>query len=311
MSKKKKNSSKQLKVISLDDSRERAEQSALPLEATEVKDGTPVNLNEAAVSDQEQESNKKTASLWLKKLRGLQEPSTRINKLFLELQNNTEEMGVLFAFVSARLENSLCRTLYLDFLRILSGARPVSYEVREKLYLHARNRNHPLLRVLALQSQPERTHVAPHPSLIANFASMDPELHEISLGRKKALARNADIDMVQRLSRDPDPRVIRILLDHPKLTEKDLIKVASRRPAAPSALTEVIHHIRWGARPAAQEAIALNPYSPAGLAAALLPMLPAHIRRQLLSGLNAHPLVRAVAEALAGDSTALDQLLNL
>jgi len=306
------NSTPERKVVSLDDYRERIsspelEKQRLISEAASREPDEAQKLRSFVEPEAEVE---KIAKAWMKRLRGLQETSTRINRLFQGLQENTEEMGALFEYVSGRLGHSLCRTLYLDFLRLLSGARSISYEIREKLYMHARERKMPLLRVLALQSQSYSTKEAPHPSLVADFASMDPELHEVSLGRRKTLARTANMDLVQRLSRDPDPRVIQILLCHPKLTEKELIKIASRRPASPAALSEVIHHERWGARPSAQEAIALNPYSPSGLAAALLPMLPSKVRKQVLTGLNAQPLVRAVAEALEGDSSSLDTMLN-
>ena len=52
----------------------------------------------------------------------------------------------------------------------------------------------------------------------------------LTLGERKSLARRPDRDLIARVMRDPNPDVIRILLNNPGLTESDVVRVCARRP---------------------------------------------------------------------------------
>ena len=45
--------------------------------------------------------------------------------------------------------------------------------------------------------------------------------------------------------RDPHPDVVAILLDNPHITESDVVRIASARPAVPASLARLAAHARW------------------------------------------------------------------
>ncbi len=102
---------------------------------------------------------------------------------------------------------------------------------------------------------------------------LDSELREVPLGVRKALARKPDFHMIQRIARDQDPRVIENLLNNPRLTEQEVVRLASTRPASAHVLRAVYAHPRWINRYALKKVIVLNPYSPVSLALRLLAYL--------------------------------------
>ncbi len=240
---------------------------------------------------------------WLKRLGGVKDHGPRLNLLAELIAEDQVVFGDLFIHTAQNLGKGSCRTVYLDVVRLLSDAGEVSYEDREKLYAHARTAGHPILRFLVLD---------PGRGAAVELEPMDDiELEDKTLGEKKALARTADLLLIDRLARDPDPRVIAVLLDHPRLTEAVVLKIATRRPVHPEALVAVVHHPRWGARTSAIEAVARNPHTPPGVAGALVPLLSRKVRRQILRGSAAHPLVRALTAHLEGDSEPLTRFIDL
>ena len=97
---------------------------------------------------------------------------------------------------------------------------------------------------------------------------------------------------------DPSDRVIARLLNNPKLTEADVLRIASRRPTPHSSLEQVFAHPRWGLRLAVQEALILNPHTPLNIACGLVGIVDAATARRIARQPAAHPLVRAAARAL-------------
>ena len=240
--------------------------------------------------------------VWLKRLGGVKDPGPRLNLLAELIAEDQVVFGDLFIHTTRNLGKARCRTVYQDLVRLVSGARQVSYEDREMLYAHARTAGHPILRFLVLD---------PGRGAAVELEPMDDiELEDKTLGEKKTLARTGDLLLVDRLTRDPDPRVIEVLLDHPRLTEAVVLKIATRRPVHPEALIAVMHHPRWGARAAIIEAVARNPNTPPGVAGALVPLLSRRVRRQILTGSAAHPLVRALTAELEGDPEPLARFME-
>jgi len=120
---------------------------------------------------------------------------------------------------------------------------------------------------------------------------------EITLGERRSWARRPDRDLIDRLLLDPDPVVIRNLLDNPRLIERDVLRVASRRPASDAVLTEVFYHPRWSQRSEVQLALVLNPYTPVLIAAGLVALLDLGRIESMTRDSSAHPVVRERAEA--------------
>lgn len=94
-----------------------------------------------------------------------------------------------------------------------------------------------------------------------------------SAGERTTLARARDRLVLDRVAHDRDPRVIRVLLDNPRLTERDVVRVAALRPTTPAILELIAGHPRWASRYAVRKALAFNPATPPELARHLLPTL--------------------------------------
>lgn len=102
---------------------------------------------------------------------------------------------------------------------------------------------------------------------------LDGALREIPLGMRKTLARKPDFRLIQRIAKDQDHRVIEHLLDNPRITEKDVIKIGSTRPTSPKVLEAIYNHPRWISRYSIKKTIVFNPYAPLSLTLSLLTYL--------------------------------------
>jgi hypothetical protein len=127
---------------------------------------------------------------------------------------------------------------------------------------------------------------------------VDSDLRSMTLGRRKQLARLHDPDLLARLACDPDPAVIRNLLANPRITERHVVGLTSRRPARPAVLDEVLRSRRWSQNPNVRRAIALNPYSPPALAISALSLLTRTDLREVARALGLAEDVRAQARRL-------------
>ena len=85
---------------------------------------------------------------------------------------------------------------------------------------------------------------------------------ERPLGVRRADARKARGAELEKLLSDPDPKVIEHLLDSPQITERFVLKLASKRPVRPDALVVITRHPRWFSRYGIKRALLLNPYLP-------------------------------------------------
>ena len=86
-------------------------------------------------------------------------------------------------------------------------------------------------------------------------------MEHLTLGERRALSKGLNKNMLSRLLSDPDPVVIKNLLDNPKTTERDAVKVASKRPNSSKILDTLALHIRWSRNYTVRKAIILNPYT--------------------------------------------------
>ncbi|MFN7147383.1 MAG: hypothetical protein ACK4YP_26685, partial [Myxococcota bacterium] len=96
---------------------------------------------------------------------------------------------------------------------------------------------------------------------------------ELTPGERTAAARGRDRLVLDRLLHDRDPRVIAALLDNPRVTERDVVRIAAMRPTSAAILGLVAGHARWGQRYRVRKALAFNPASPLALSRPLLPTL--------------------------------------
>ena len=119
----------------------------------------------------------------------------------------------------------------------------------------------------------------------------------LTLGERKAMARGGRRDVLAALLRDPDASVIKNLLENPRLTEKDVVTVAARRPVRGDVL-RALFASKWLARYHVRRALVLNPHMPGDLAIRLVGTLAASDLRAVADDAQLAPPVRAQARAL-------------
>jgi hypothetical protein len=120
---------------------------------------------------------------------------------------------------------------------------------------------------------PQQDHsVMDHPSYDkreraqSNLTSTEPTL---TLGERRALARRPTPKGIEKLLSDSDPLVVKHLLNNPRLTERDALKIASHRSQTTLTLFQLFTHPKWGKRPAIRLAIFSHPQTSLSLKCAL------------------------------------------
>jgi len=129
---------------------------------------------------------------------------------------------------------------------------------------------------------------------------VDREMRARTLGARRALARAHDRDLLVRLSTDPDPTVVKHVLENARCTEREVLLAASRRPQRAEVLEEIFRSRRWSSNRRVRRALALNPYSPPALASAALALLTAPDLREVAGELTISTEVRVQARRLLG-----------
>ena len=85
-----------------------------------------------------------------------------------------------------------------------------------------------------------------------DLTSSEPTL---TLGERRALARRPTPKGIEKLLSDSDPLVVKHLLNNPRLTEREALKVASHPSQTPLTLFQLFTHPKWGKRPSIRLAI--------------------------------------------------------
>jgi hypothetical protein len=139
----------------------------------------------------------------------------------------------------------------------------------------------------------------PPPARVAERGSLRRERgRALTLGERRAAASGWDPRMLERLVYDNEPMVIERLCANPRLTEAQLLTVATRRPTLPEILEAIARHPRWSMRPAVREALVYNPFGPTGVALRILPLLPVQTLAALPHAGELHTAVREFAAYL-------------
>jgi hypothetical protein len=130
---------------------------------------------------------------------------------------------------------------------------------------------------------------------------------EISLGRRKAAARNtrftsANRDTLDRLLRDRNPAVIRLILQNGRVVEGDVVRMAAQRPANPQCLQCIAEHPKWAQRYAVRKALACNPRTPHPVAERLMRTLMRQDLRFIAGTSNLSERVRIEAQRALDES---------
>src|SRR3972149_7255409 len=105
------------------------------------------------------------------------------------------------------------------------------------------------------------TDLPPHKKGVSGYDKEEElKMEMLSLGHRRALSKTNIKDTLDRLLSDPDPMVITNILNNPRITEKEVLKIASKRPGSPRILKLLAMHRKWSKRYAVIKAIVQNPY---------------------------------------------------
>lgn len=161
-----------------------------------------------------------------------------------------------------------------------SGARRVTQELAINAELFSSLDYDRVQELYAVASDAELQEVAElflsnrhQPRNTVDEAEHENEHFMLPLGLRKAAARTTDRNVMDRLMRDTNPMVIGVLLNNPRLRERDVVFIAAKRPTKADVLRAVAAHPRWNPRYAVRKALACNPYTPSGVAMRLMATL--------------------------------------
>ncbi len=93
---------------------------------------------------------------------------------------------------------------------------------------------------------------------------------ELTLGERRSLARRPTRAQLEKLLLDPHPMVLGQLFENPKLTENDVLRITTKRPARPEALRALARDVRWMSRGRVRLSLVLNPGCPPDVAMPLV-----------------------------------------
>ena len=216
----------------------------------------------------------------------------RVSRFLFEKDSLVEQAECLSALFEMTARGQGVRA-WLGFVHGVYSER-ISEEALQGLYDGATSMDNEWIRLLLIAKdtafvQARRTEF-PH----------DPVLDSVTLGERKSMARRLDLDLLERLAKDGDPSVIRILLANPKLTEPLVLRMIAFRPHRAAVLKEFGQQAKWLNRAQVRRALVLNPYTPVRLAMMVSPLLGDVFLREATQARNLHPGLRRLVRGLLG-----------
>ncbi len=124
------------------------------------------------------------------------------------------------------------------------------------------------------------------------------QVTDITLGHKRSLAKGFNKDTLDRILYDEDLVVIGHILSNPRIVERDVLKIASKRPIKPEILKTVFESEKWISRYVVKRALVLNPCTPTGIALGLVNFMQFQDLKLIATNKTVHEEVRLSAEEL-------------
>jgi hypothetical protein len=107
---------------------------------------------------------------------------------------------------------------------------------------------------------------------------------------------------LEKLLVDPDPIVIRNLLNAPRLTEREVVKIAAARTTSARVLLEILKSRRFGNREHVRIAVTRNSRTPVAVALSVLPSLDSRAITEIARDPKVNEALRAAALAMMTSS---------
>ncbi|OGP12947.1 MAG: hypothetical protein A2052_05590 [Deltaproteobacteria bacterium GWA2_54_12] len=127
------------------------------------------------------------------------------------------------------------------------------------------------------------------------------KMEHLTLGERRALSKSQLKKNIDMLLSDPDPIVIGNLLGNPRITEREILKIASKRPNSGRILKLIALHPKWSKRYEVAKAVALNPYTLPRISIALIEKMLTQDLSAISEDGTIHPEVRESAKDLLLD----------
>lgn len=173
----------------------------------------------------------------------------------------------------------------------LAGSERIPYEQRRAIYEAAEARGLAACRELLYSS----SSAGESPQGAAAPRPLTPGTRPLTLGERKSLARTWRRDVIERLLVDPHVDVIALLLANPRLTEDDVLRIATARRSSAEVLVLISDARRWRVRARVRQALLRNPRLPEAIGLRLVGLC----NRTELRVLESDPaLADAIVEAV-------------
>ncbi|HET7501424.1 MAG TPA: hypothetical protein VFK02_10490 [Kofleriaceae bacterium] len=218
------------------------------------------------------------------RLKALRDPRMRVLALVSALSEDDPTAWVqVLATIMARahVNDDPDAAEALEVVTHAAADPTMPYGTRQRLYEAAARQQLPAIARLFLVASPP----AAGPDQVAKALSPErplrPTGRPLTLGERKSLARTHDREQILLMLRDPHPAVVAILLDNPHITEADVVRISTARPAVPASLAAVAAHPRWSVRHGVKRALVLNPSTPLADAIRIATTLRAQELREL------------------------------
>lgn len=127
------------------------------------------------------------------------------------------------------------------------------------------------------------------------------KMEHLTLGERRALSKSQLKKNIDMLLSDPDPIVIGNLLNNPRITEREVLKIASKRPNSGRILKLIALHPKWSKRYEVAKAVALNPYTLPRISIALIEKMLTQDLSAISDDGTIHPEVRESAKDLLSE----------
>lgn len=133
---------------------------------------------------------------------------------------------------------------------------------------------------------------------------------ELTVGERRSLARRPTRLQLERLLLDPHPLVLEQLFQCPSLTEDDVLRIVTRRPARLVALELLVHSHRWMARRRVRLSLILNPGTPHHIAQPLVATCPRDDLSLIVGTTNLSKTLRTTAHELLSRLPPVHEVLS-
>ncbi|MBZ0221093.1 MAG: hypothetical protein K8I01_11760 [Candidatus Methylomirabilis sp.] len=120
----------------------------------------------------------------------------------------------------------------------------------------------------------------------------------LTLGERRSLSKSHRYKDIEKLLTDPDPVIVTNLLNNTRITAREVLKIASKRPNSPHVLKLIALHSKWSGRYEVMKAVSRNPYAFPRVSMALIEGLLAQDLKEIAEDNTLHPELKEAARDL-------------